>query len=420
MNFEKFAAFAVLAESNQIVTVIDRNMVVRWISESSEVYDFDAVGKSIAELVHPDDIARAALAFEIAPHLEEREMSLMTNPIIPVRVLSASGVIAFDASGRWRTDENGEWWLVVILHDVSTRFAGAVALRALAAGASEKESVRAILNASHTYGGVTGSQMVWYRTDRTIQTMGDLGVDVPNIKELLGDPSELPRRGSSIQILGSDWGYVIPVSAGSERLGALAMWGSGAPPMDDFVPAAFDQLLDLAALAFKRSRELAELERQATTDLVTGLLNRHAFFSALDEPLLSSAMIYIDLDGFKSVNDDFGHTLGDRLLGVVSRRLADAVGEDDLIGRLGGDEFGVLSRGVSAADAEAAGARIVEALNQTFVLDNHRIETGASVGVAYAEGAADGRALLDQADQALLEAKAQGKGQAVVLGGAGH
>jgi diguanylate cyclase (GGDEF)-like protein len=174
-------------------------------------------------------------------------------------------------------------------------------------------------------------------------------------------------------------------------------------------------LLDLAALSLRRASELAELERRASTDQVTGLLNRHAFFSALDRLINQSAVMYIDLDEFKSVNDQFGHTLGDRLLSVVSRRLTDALGADDVVGRIGGDEFAVLCRSATPEQVRMLGERIIEALNQTFVIDGHHIVTGASVGIAYSESSIGGRPLLDQADKALLEAKAQRKGRSVVV-----
>ena len=193
------------------------------------------------------------------------------------------------------------------------------------------------------------------------------------------------------------------------------LWGVGPPPHVEFVSAAFAPLVDLAALALTRAREHAELHRQATTDLVTGLLNRHAFFAALDGTSPRAAILYIDLDGFKAVNDEFGHTLGDRLLAVVARRLIDAVADDDVLGRIGGDEFAVLCRSVSAAQARAAGERVIGALNQTFAIDGHRLVTGASIGIVYAEVPTDLRLLLDYADRALLEAKAQGKGRSVVL-----
>ena len=388
---------------------------MRWVSDSAAAYGVAPVGQLISELVHPDDLGRAMRPFQVAESLDSYETARMANSIMSVRIVTPDGDVPFDTSGRWAKTDDGEWWMVAILYEITTRYATDQALRILAAGASEHEAVEAILAATLQYGGVIGAQMVWRDLDGSLRTAGDLGDDPDRVVRVIGGIGPLPAVGTPVTVEDSNWGHVLPVNAGSDRLGIFVVWGEGPPPDGDYVFAALGQLLDIAALAFKRARETAELERRASTDLVTGLLNRHAFFSALDEPLLRSAVMYIDLDAFKAVNDRFGHTLGDRLLAVVSRRLVDAVGHEDLIGRLGGDEFGVLCRSVSAADARQAGQRLVDALNQTFVIDGHHMVTGASIGVAYTSQPMSGRTLLDYADQALLEAKAQGKGRSVVL-----
>lgn len=413
-HFEQFAVAEVLADSNQMIGVIDPGMVVRWVSRSAGGYGLDVVGRSIADLIHPEDLARAAQAFDGTAQAEGFEPSLMANTIVRIRLITPMGVVPFDTSGRWVTDDDGNQWLVAILQDVTTRNATDAALRKLAAGSDEHESIQAVITATHDYGGVQGAQMIW-QSGGVRHTFGDLGAHHATVVDVWGDLSEVAYPGVPIEMTGSDWGYALPVTAGHDRLGTMVIWGIGTEPDLPFVSAAMAPLLDLAALSVKRAREHAELERQATTDQVTGLLNRHAFFSALDRIVDHSAVMYIDLDEFKSVNDRFGHTLGDRLLSVVGRRLADALTDDDIVGRIGGDEFAVLCRAASPAEVRATGDRIVGALNQTFVIDGHRIVTGASVGIAYSEISTTGRPLLDQADQALLEAKAQGKGRSVVV-----
>jgi len=413
-HFEQFAVAAVLADSNQVVAVVDAEMTVRWVSSSAEAYGIEVVGLSLIDLVHPDDLQRAAQALDGAAQQGGFEPSRMANSIVPIRIMTPDKAIPFDVSGRWVTDEDGNGWLVAVLHDVTTRHATDQALRSLAAGAGERESIEAIVNSTRAFGGVEGTQMMW-QSARERRTFGDLGSDPASVAGVVGDLSDLAFPGRSIEMAASDWAFAFPVLAGRERLGSMVMWGQGVAPQLDLVSGVMTPLLDLAALSLKRARELAELERQATTDQITGLLNRHAFFAALDRIVQDAAIVYVDLDGFKSVNDQFGHTLGDRLLNVVGRRLADALGEEDLVGRIGGDEFAVLCTSVSANDARLAGERIIGALNQTFVIDGHHVATGASIGVAYTEVPTSGKELLDTADRALLEAKAQGKGRSVVL-----
>lgn len=413
-NFQEFAIAELLADSNQVVGVVDPDMIVRWVSRSAGGYGLDVIGRSIADLIHPEDLESAAQAFDGMAQSDSFEPSLMANTIVRIRLITPVGVVPFDTSGRWVTDETGNQWLVAILQDVTTRDATDQALRKLAAGSNEHDSIQAVLTATRDYGGVQGAQMVW-QSGGTRRTFGDLGDHVATVADVWGDLAEIDAPGAAVELSGSDWGYALPIAAGHERLGTMVVWGIGTAPDLPFISAAMAPLLDLAALSLKRAGELLELERQATTDQVTGLLNRHAFFSTLDRIVQQSAVMYIDLDEFKAVNDQFGHTLGDRLLSVVGRRLADAVGEQDVVGRIGGDEFAVLCNTANPAEVRAVGERILGALNQTFVIDGHHIVTGASVGIAYSETSILGRPLLDRADQALLEAKAQGKGRSVVL-----
>ena len=298
--------------------------------------------------------------------------------------------------------------------DPSNETGSTQTLRRLAAGCSEEESLPSIIAAAHEFGGVEGAQIMW-SSGRSRKTFGDLGTHPGTIDDVWGDLTKVEAPGQAVEMRGSEWGWALPVPAGGDWLGTLVVWGSGPAADLEFTAAAMVSLLDVAALSIKRSAELGELERQATTDQVTGLLNRHAFFAGLDRLINQSAVMYIDLDEFKAINDRFGHTLGDRLLSVVSRRLSDAISANDVVGRIGGDEFAVLCRTATADQVRATGERIVEALNQTFVIDGYRIVTGASVGIAYSESCIGGRLLLDEADRALLEAKAQGKGRSVVV-----
>ena len=169
----------------------------------------------------------------------------------------------------------------------------------------------------------------------------------------------------------------------------------------------------------ERLRAEAEMRALAFSDRLTGLPNRTRFHDLLELQAASHrdrdaafAVLLVDLDGFKLVNDSLGHGVGDRLLVRTAERLRSAVREDDVVARLGGDEFVVLQ--ADAADAErtrALASRIVDLMGRTFLIDGQLINVGASVGVAVAP--ADGRepeVLLRNADLALHKAKADGKG----------
>jgi diguanylate cyclase (GGDEF)-like protein/PAS domain S-box-containing protein len=149
-------------------------------------------------------------------------------------------------------------------------------------------------------------------------------------------------------------------------------------------------------------------------DTLTGLANRARFAELLTEELPGEpAVLCIDLDRFKAINDLFGHETGDRLLQTVAEKLTELVGDGCKIGRLGGDEFAIVVPGPDAARAAEHVARlIVERLGEPSLVDGRFTHIGASVGIAVAGvDATDTPALLRSADLALYRAKGQGRGQ---------
>lgn len=131
------------------------------------------------------------------------------------------------------------------------------------------------------------------------------------------------------------------------------------------------------------------------------------------------AVIYLDLDGFKAVNDTHGHMAGDRLLQRVAERLRGMLRSGDLVARIGGDEFIVLSEQTDTAHLRSFGERLIREISQPYDLDNrHWVSVGASVGVALApEHGHDMTSLLTMADAALYQAKSLGKSRCVIADG---
>lgn len=151
------------------------------------------------------------------------------------------------------------------------------------------------------------------------------------------------------------------------------------------------------------------LRHTAETDAMTGLANRGSLQARLDEPEGIAALLLIDLDGFKAVNDTYGHAIGDTCLREAARRLRACCTETRLVSRLGGDEFAVvLDGGHGHREADALARKIVECMQVPFDHAGMRIELGASVGLAFRfDGSGD--ELFSQADQALYLAKAAGR-----------
>jgi diguanylate cyclase (GGDEF)-like protein len=150
------------------------------------------------------------------------------------------------------------------------------------------------------------------------------------------------------------------------------------------------------------------------SDGLTGLPNRMRFDERLEQalnteridPTYHCAVLFIDLDGFKLVNDDLGHAVGDELLRAVARRLKRVVRSRDLVARYGGDEFTVLLDRVPDLDfAEKAAKRIIETVQEPFSINNQGVRVGASIGIVTSSGKSNARQIIGAADQAMYRAK---------------
>jgi diguanylate cyclase (GGDEF)-like protein len=176
--------------------------------------------------------------------------------------------------------------------------------------------------------------------------------------------------------------------------------------------AAMVLLLVIGAVAVRNARRLAHARRY---DALTGLRNRALFFEDVQATLDKrepAAVLFIDLDGFKPVNDSYGHATGDALLAEVAVRLTAAVRARDVVGRFGGDEFVVLCPGPGEQHEFAAVAdRIQHAIQSPFVIEGRPITVGASIGIALpVPGIESAEALIHRADLAMYDAKDAGRG----------
>ncbi|HEX3986917.1 MAG TPA: EAL domain-containing protein [Acidobacteriaceae bacterium] len=181
-------------------------------------------------------------------------------------------------------------------------------------------------------------------------------------------------------------------------------------------------LLKLERQAAEKKAFAAQLQHQALNDDLTGLPNRRLLADRLSHALavaerqqLQVALVYIDLDGFKLVNDSLGHAVGDLLLRQVARRLQSRARQSDTLARLGGDEFAVVIVGACAgSDAAQVSAALLEALAPPFTVEDHEIGISASIGVSlFPENGATPLLLLQQADSAMYSAKKMGKNRMV-------
>ena len=204
----------------------------------------------------------------------------------------------------------------------------------------------------------------------------------------------------------------------SDRRGTLECVGSNL--IDDTAISGL-------ALNFRDVSERKALEEQlrklAFHDPLTLLANRSLFWNRVEHALALAhrsqqqvAVMFLDLDNFKNVNDSMGHDAGDRLLQAAAQRLVKSTRPSDTVARLGGDEFAILLEGIrSETDIERIAAPISAAFNRPLLLDGREIDTSASIGVACSRPGDDAEQLLRNADIAMYNAKANGKARFVLF-----
>lgn len=394
----------------------------------------EMLGRRMIELVHPDDrdltlgVVTEIMAGELQPHFENRY------------IRKDGEVVHIMWSARWSEADQVR---IAVARDITQR------KRAEAVQAA----LYAISEAAHAAGDLPA---LFARVHRIV---GEL-IPAPNFCVALHDPATdllsfpyyvderrpLPQSrelaafpGCEAVIRGGETLFVTPDNPGILALNHRAARGDpplywlgvplntgngtiGALVLRSYTEATSYSEKDTELLQFVSAQIAAATERQqlfsrlqfnALYDPLTGLPNRALFHDRLQSALArarradeSLALLFIDLDNFKTVNDSLGHAAGDRLLQQVARRLAETVRASDTVARFGGDEFVVLLDRARASAGAAAAAKIHGVLGRPFELDGQRATITPSIGIAvYPDHGEDEGTLLDHADSAMYRAK---------------
>ncbi|KJC47621.1 EAL domain-containing protein [Bradyrhizobium sp. LTSP857] len=262
---------------------------------------------------------------------------------------------------------------------------------------------------------------------------GRLAVMNHRFVNLMGLPDDLVKRGASAANIVSACVAAGSISADSGNLVLSEIEGAriseivtadpdparGRTLAWTFQPMSGGGTVLLLEDATERTNAEARITHLARYDELTALPNRVSFRDEIERLLAIShnserlsALLFIDLDQFKQVNDTLGHPCGDQLLCAVANRLREMLRPEDFVARFGGDEFVVFQQNInSPEDAASLARRIVERLSERYRIDNHLVEIGASVGIALTSpDGVSADTLLKNADMALYRAKADGRG----------
>jgi diguanylate cyclase (GGDEF)-like protein len=234
------------------------------------------------------------------------------------------------------------------------------------------------------------------------------------------------RPGGLIETMGLKSYIAVPLMSAQGPVGMVICgdgttrreWTTGERGLAEQLSVEGALIVDSAGMRQAAQAHVAQLSHQAFHDSLTGLPNRSHLLDRAEEAVDQAAdtgarvaLLMLDLNGFKQVNDTAGHQAGDILLQRVAQRLLASVRDDDVVARLGGDEFAILlTRDPSGAAATQVAERICERLRQPFQIDGTVVRIGGSVGIAlYPDDATNYDALMRGADAAMYEAKRETK-----------
>jgi len=352
----------------------------------------DLVGHSTLDFVHPDDHVRAIDNW-MSRLIGEHGRSIQSARL---RYLCKDGSwLWMETSNDSQLQDDGTTVVVAQLLDVSEEMAAVEALR-------HNEQFLRRLTDTVPVGlfHVAGDNSVVFVNPVLRDLIGDVPIrslsDLATAMSTEGPPLEAAIAGVMMDGLDADLELTHSMDGGRSRSVRVALRSVDS---EDRGLGVLGCIVDVT-----------DLRRMADTDVLTGLRNRRALMEDLEDELIRHSgkvsVIFADLDGFKLVNDQYGHQAGDQVLAAVAEWLRSAIRPGDLIGRLGGDEFIVLCPGVSAQEpAMAVARRLQKALEPEFTLPGISVPIVASFGIACGTPQITADDLISSSDSAMYESK---------------
>ena len=430
-----FAADLALHAPDPIVaTSIDGTVL--WANEAAQRRFAPAgqslVGGHVLDWIVPEDHEQAILAMGAAAVIGEQHLDQQLLVPAPYRLRHVDGSEEwYEVAGQMHPGDHGEPVMFAVLRNTTRQQQLSGAVELVAGGARLDEVLPELLHGidyevPRRTGGISWIDDGERRT---------ISLSLPDELVASDDPDDPWNRAiASGTAVGTVLDDLRPeLRAAAERAGLVncaavpipdpssgeaacfVVWADHEAVVDSLQFRAHRQVHSLLQLALNQRHEREQLRHAATHDSLTGLLHRGALLDALhrfeDDGVVVS-LLYLDLDDFKPVNDLHGHEAGDVVLGIIAGRLAAAVRGDDLVSRVGGDEFAVAAVGLQdAGELHAVAERLADAIGRPIAIDRGGVplttKVGVSIGVAVPDppGPRSPDSLLAAADAAMYAAK---------------
>jgi diguanylate cyclase (GGDEF)-like protein/PAS domain S-box-containing protein len=421
------------------LALVDREGTIRWVGASVERFfgwrAGDLIGRSFAKMVAPASRPEAYEAFAAVD--EAYEESPWGGVGLPVDLMKADGTPAACELSVLTTRRSGLPWYVVNVRQVGYERALDLAVEAMAEGLELPEIMARLVGAlekmapdSHVAigEGWTGQRFAIV-AGAASALLADDDEATPWARALasgddvwMGDLAHLPAPLASRAAADGHracWVHPVRAPGESEASAAIVIWRTRPGPPTRFTWTTVRRVGHLLRLTLQWHRSHRTLQYAATHDQLTGLANRHAFLERLAMVAAAgegcTAVLFLDLDHFKPVNEDLGHPVGDRVLAIVAQRLLEVLRPGDIVARIGGDEFAVLCERLNAPDdVEPVAGRLLAAVRETvkpLPEAATEVQVDASIGVTELEPHEPVESTLARVDRAMREAKATGRGR---------
>ena len=400
-------ADAVLRASSDVLAVIDSQGTLTFASPAAQrMLGYEAntlIGADAFALVHRDDQLGVLEGFASTTSSADSR----PTPLL-VRLRRADGSwIDTEIIATNHLDDPIICGLVLTIRDVSESMRTEPALR------ESEERYRLIVELAHEGIGVMDRNATITYANRALATM--FGTTVTDlIGRSFYEFMSADARTSAIQFARTRSTTIAPRDFPFHTKDGRKIWTRLSTTTLALHDGTYNGAVVLVTDITERRALEQQLARDAQYDVLTGLANRRTLFSVLSsrvtEPPGRCAVIFADLDKFKEVNDTYGHQAGDEVLRAVPRRIAATARKGDVVARVGGDEFVVVSADLpSEREALAIGTRLSQALSEPIEACGIRIGVTLSVGIAFSDPDDDADSLLARADHALYRAKRAGR-----------